>query len=305
MTERYPIPPASTMTLPDGRRLAWYEYGEPAGRPCVYMPGSPLSGVTGLLYDEVARAQGIRLICPDRPGLGKSDFKPDRVLVDWASDVGALVNHLGVDRFAIVGESGGGPHALSVAHGLRNRITLAVLVASPGPMAEPWYQRARLVRGLNRPLFWLAVQSPRLLRAMMGRMMAPYLGERGFDKWLASTRRMVKPTSPDAELLTNRRLQVAGFEGATEAARPGPRGGADDFRVLASPWGFVVEDVITPVALWHGTRDGNVPVEVGHALAARLPSCVTHFVEGAGHSLGGRCAEEILAEVASSFRSTT
>src|SRR5689334_19381476 len=107
-----PTQQAQTMTLPDGRVLAWYEYGDPDGVPCVYTTGTPASGLMGELYDDAAREAGVRWISVDKPGYGASSFDPQRSLRGYAADVRALLEHLGLDRVAAAGESGGGPHVL-------------------------------------------------------------------------------------------------------------------------------------------------------------------------------------------------
>ena len=91
-------PPMQSLQLNDGRRLAWYEYGDPQGAPCIYTTGTPASGLTGVMYDAVARETGVRFISVDKPGYGHSDFLPGRRLVDWPRDVAALADHLDLSR---------------------------------------------------------------------------------------------------------------------------------------------------------------------------------------------------------------
>src|SRR5262249_37258319 len=99
------------ITLADGRRLAFCEYGAPQGKPVFSFPGWPGSRLEARLAAPTARRFNARLIAVDRPGFGRSDFKKRRTLVDWPGDVAKLADALGLDRFSIAGVSGGGPYA--------------------------------------------------------------------------------------------------------------------------------------------------------------------------------------------------
>ena len=95
------------LTLPDGRKLAYAEFGKPDGYPVLYCHGIPSSRLEPLLFGDGVLSQfGLRLIAPDRPGMGGSDFQTDRSFSDWPEDVGFLVETLGLDRFSVLGVSG-------------------------------------------------------------------------------------------------------------------------------------------------------------------------------------------------------
>jgi pimeloyl-ACP methyl ester carboxylesterase len=123
-----------TVRLPDGRRLGYAEWGDPGGRPLLYFHGWPGSRVEGRLGDEAARAKGIRLIALDRPGMGLSDYQPRRRLVDWPDDVLEVAAALGLDRFAVLGISGGGPYAAACAWKLSEQLTSAGIVSCLAPL---------------------------------------------------------------------------------------------------------------------------------------------------------------------------
>ncbi|MCG8093020.1 MAG: alpha/beta hydrolase, partial [Candidatus Thiodiazotropha endolucinida] len=99
--------------LPDSRHLAYAEYGDPEGVPAIYLHGFPGSRLEARLFDLPARQHGLRVIAPDRNGLGLSDPKPGRRLIEWAVDVEALADNLKLERFFLIGISGGGPYALA------------------------------------------------------------------------------------------------------------------------------------------------------------------------------------------------
>ena len=139
------------ITLADGRRLRWHEFGDPEGSPVLYTAGTPVSGLGGATYDEAARAAGLRWVSPDKPGYGGSDYQRQRSVSGWADDLAALAAHLGLDHFALAGESGGAPFTLTAAQRLADRVSMVALIASGGPIgpAERAGQKAR-----NRVLGW-------------------------------------------------------------------------------------------------------------------------------------------------------
>ncbi len=115
---------SDVITLADGRRLHWHEFGDPDGSPVLYTAGTPVSGLGGAAYDEAARAAGLRWVAPDKPGYGGSDYQRKRSVSGWADDLTALAGHLGLDHFALAGESGGAPFTLTAAHSLADRVSV-------------------------------------------------------------------------------------------------------------------------------------------------------------------------------------
>src|SRR5258706_454018 len=125
----------TSIQLHDGRTLAYAEYGEPEGRALLYFHGGADSRLEARLLAEQARCAGIRLIGIDRPGMGRSHFKKGRRLLDWPDDVIELADHLGIERFAVIGVSGGGPYALACAYKIPNRLIAC------GIAAGEWHDR--------------------------------------------------------------------------------------------------------------------------------------------------------------------
>ncbi len=153
---------SQSLTLSDGRNLAYAEFGDAHGRPVFFLHGQPGNRLFRHPDDGIASSLGIRLITVDRPGYGPSDFQPRRRLLDWPHDVGALADALGLDRFAVLGFSAGGPYAAVCACRIPHRITRVGLVDSAPPMHLPEIRRGspRLLR-LNHAL---ARHSPLLLK---------------------------------------------------------------------------------------------------------------------------------------------
>jgi len=151
---------AETMQLSDGRKLAYLDIGDPDGRPVFYFHGAPGSRLEGLMFEELNRELGIRMIALDRPGYGMSEFQESRTYLHWAKDVGELADHLGIDRFAVLGWSSGGPYAAAVAHEIPQRLTVAAIVAGEGPYASSDYPQEVMGSatfngsGTNRLFIW-------------------------------------------------------------------------------------------------------------------------------------------------------
>jgi len=268
-------------------------YGDPDGVPCVYTTGTPASGLAGALHHDAARLGGVRWISVDKPGYGLSAFQPGRQLLDWPEDIVALAGHLGLDRFAVAGESGGGPHALALAHVLGSRITTAVVLAGMGPGDQAWVREG--MKRQNRIMLGLAQRAPWAMvpaAGMMGWMLAsPRRAERYMRKQAA-----VSPPA-DRELLADPRIRQILLAATRDAFRSGPRGAAQELTMLARPWGFGLREVPVHVDLWHGAEDVNVPVAIAKAVAAELPDCDARIIEGAGHGVAWTRLEEIMQRI--------
>ena len=161
------------LRLVDGRRLAYAEYGVPNGRPAFYCHGFPGSQREAQLIDPAARAQNVRIIAADRPGYGDSDPLPGRSILAWAKDLTALADHLGLDRFSLIGVSGGAPYALACAFLIPERLIACTLVCPLGPIYIPdlLNQMSRLAQ-LH---FSTAHRTPLLSRLLIGGPVADLL----------------------------------------------------------------------------------------------------------------------------------
>jgi pimeloyl-ACP methyl ester carboxylesterase len=280
--------------LPDGRALLVHEYGDPAGAPCVYVPGTPASGLSGRLYDEAARAAGVRLLAVDKPGYGGSSYQPGRTLLGFAQDVRHVADRLGLDRFAVIGESGGGPHALAIAHALPTRLTVAVTVAGMGPADQAWVLAG--MKPENRRLVTLARRAPWAVRLPMALTRRALLDPGRRERLVAAT--LAKAGPGDARALREMSAEHDVTASARDALRDSSRGAAQELALLARPWGFDPAGIRCPVELWHGSEDVNVPVAVAYGLAQRIPGSVARVVPGEGHSVGWSRRHEVMATVA-------
>jgi pimeloyl-ACP methyl ester carboxylesterase len=278
--------------LADGRVLGYAEYG-PAAGPVLFLfhglPGSRLAVPEMWPQDPPA----VRVIAPDRPGMGRSAFQPGRRLTDWADDIRQLADALRIRQFHVAGYSGGGPHALAVAHGLPDRVIAAGSIAGAGPIdTREARQSLRHAHAANRLIFAIARTAPGLLWPLFARH-ASTMRRHPATVVDADARAKGLPQA-DRQAMTDPRLRDQIIRTASEAFRQGLRGIVHEARILAKPWGFDPADIKIPVRLWHGEEDANAPAEMARHLAARIPGSDLRLYKGEGHLIVPKHWDEIL-----------
>ncbi|NPV75636.1 MAG: alpha/beta hydrolase [Anaerolineae bacterium] len=277
----------TTIFLPDGRKLAYAEYGDPEGVPVFFFHGFPGSRYDGEYSGQIAAEMGIRLIAPDRPGMGHSDFQPNRRLLDWPADVCNLADTLKLDMFGVLGYSGGGPHALACAVRIPERLKTTGVIAGVSPVTEPGALDGMLRN--NVQIFTLSRQVPWLLN-LIYRWNNTANGEKLMRAGMAQ---MAKP---DQTVMQNPEVLRGMAKDYKEAFRQSPRGVVHEGGLFASDWGFKLSEIQAMVYLWQGKEDTNVPLAMGRYQASHLPNCIAKYFAGEGHiSIITHCIREILA----------
>lgn len=280
--------PSATLVLGDGRRLGYAEYGDASGEPFFFFHGFGSSRLVRHPDDTIASSLGVRLIAVDRPGIGLSDPKPGRTLLDWADDVAALADALGLSSFGVLGWSGGGAYAAACAYRLGPRVTLAGIVSGPAPLVGDgrveYLRRAHRVAGV-------AGRAPLLLRLALWHWGRPQ--RRDPVRFLESA--VAKMVPRDRDIMADPRLRRLMIENSEEIYRHGSSGIYEEGLVLARPWGFRLEQISVPVLLWHGEADTTVPPEMGHHVWRAIPDCRAWFFAEEGHHLLYARWTEILA----------
>ena len=226
----------------------------------------------------------IRVIIPDRPGMGLSDFKRGRKILDWPDDVMELADVLKLDRFAILGISGGGPYASVCAYKIPKRITKTGIISGMGPSEAP---------GIRDGAAWIFPGKNAVMRRLM--LMLTAMGMRKQpDRIQSQMADSLK--GPDKELiLKHPDIAEIVIKSGGEAFRAGIAGVNHDASLYTRPWRFRLQDINTEVFLWHGDQDYNVPISVGHYVAEAIPNCKATFVENEGHfSLAYKYLEDCL-----------
>ncbi len=280
------------MDLPDGRELAWIEAGKPRGTPVFMFHGTPGSRLQVSFDQKTIAASGVRFVAPDRPGYGHSTFQQGRTLADWAADVAALADHLKIDRFAVSGVSGGGPHAAVCAALLGERVTGVALVSGVGPMGDA--ALADTMTGINRGLATLAAHAPAALFPFVS---AQDFVVRRWPEWALDTATKRMPGA-DAAVLERPDVRAAFVEDARRASASTAHAAVQDLVLFARDWGFRLQDISVPTHVWHGDADKSVPFSHGEFVARQIPGAELHPCPGEGHLLVVDHLGEILQTLA-------
>jgi pimeloyl-ACP methyl ester carboxylesterase len=264
--------------------VAYEVTGDPDGFPVFLMHGTPGSRRGPKPRGIVLYRMGVRLVAYDRPGYGDSDRSDGRKVADAARDVAAIADQLGLARFAVVGRSGGGPHALACAAdpGLRDRVTRVAVLVSLAPsdvMEQDWFDgmNSHNVRGFGAG----SANTDAIVAEI--RQRAARVAE---DPRFLLHELMTQMGLPDRRAINDAALRTVLFDTYREALRAGPYGWIDDVLALRRSWGFDLGGIDTrrtPVRLWHGADDTFAPVSHGRWLAARIPGARIEVQPDAAH----------------------
>jgi pimeloyl-ACP methyl ester carboxylesterase len=283
-----------TLTQPDGRRLAWAEYGDPAGEPTLYMHGTPSCHLEATAFgvDQTAARLGLRLIAIDRPGMSDSTFQPDRRVLDWPSDVTAVTDQLSLDRFAVLGYSGGCPYAAATAHALPEQVRVLGLVACVAHL-EPGLEEGLHPNGLM--LKRLCRERPTAARMLMT------IGMRIPAHLPPVLRAMMNASLPDPDRTALMRPTMSdGFPLAIrEAFKHGARGPQHDEALMSAPWGYDPAEITVPTHLWQETLDNfGSTLPMAEHLHNTIRGSELHLTRDGHLSVLTDHLEEILAALA-------
>jgi pimeloyl-ACP methyl ester carboxylesterase len=269
-----------TVRTSDGRVTGYYEYGDPGGTPVVALHGTPACGAGFAWADTGARTRGIRLLAPDRPGIGDSDpwDRGRSPTVDMYPPVlSAFADALDVGKFSIVGYSGGGPYALAAAHAVPDRVPGVAVVSGAGQVGV--WASVDDFEATDRRLTHLANRAPALARVVLSfsarfARVAPLTSLRFAQIEMPAADRAVMAGYPSA------RAALAVF---TESCRRGAAGVVDDYDALGRPWGFRVEEIAVPVRCWHASSDRIVPIRHSEQLVRRISGAQLFRWDAGGH----------------------
>jgi pimeloyl-ACP methyl ester carboxylesterase len=263
--------------LEDGRKLAYNEYGDPQGKPAFYFHGTPGSRLEAEFTDDAAIKFNFRLIAPDRPGIGKSDYKSGRKLLEWPKDVVRLADHLKLEKFGVIGASGGGPSALACAHEIPDRLDFVICLAGWAPIS--FKHRTQDMNKLDQFFANLSKTRPQMLTVPFS--LIGYVAKR-FPKKLRefvssslSEADKMMLADPDVERILTKDIQ--------EAFHQGSQGVSDDALLCYNNWGFEVSDIKVPVLLLHGTADTIVPFSFAQYLHHKIPNNTFLTYPNEGH----------------------
>ena len=284
------------VVLPDGRRVAYLDGGDPAGYPVLGLHGTPGCRLNRSPDDAVYARAGVRYITTDRAGYGRSSRHQGRSVADEAFDVRGVADALGLDRFSVVGGSGGGPHALACAALLSGRVERVACQAGLAPIGAGGMRREDWLDGMTaeaaQELAW-AEAGEAFLHAkcraaqtqMEQRLVTDPASLLGDDMSDGDQEVLVRP-----EVVAVFRRIVA------EQAARGVGGWVDDTLAFARPWGFDLRSVTVPVLLTYGLQDFSCPPGHGRWLARHIATALVVEDENGGH-----LPRDLEADIASTF----
>lgn len=272
-------PTDHTISTEDGRRLCLVEAGQSGGIPVLVLRGSPHSR---LLYDrwvEDAQSRGIRLLCYERPGYGKSARQPGRTVASAANDVTAIAGALGLKQLLIWGVSGGGPHALACAALLPDLVAAAAVLGSIAPYPAEGLDYFAGMGEDNIADFKAAIKGGEAHKQAV-ESSASRLLRADIKTLMSALQSLLSPV--DAAVLTT---DFADFvlRSVREGIGQTRDGMVDDDVAHLAPWGFELSRIRIPVLLMHGERDLFVPVSHSKWLAGKIPNVETRFLPEDGH----------------------
>lgn len=264
---------------PDGRTLAVAEWGDPNGIGLFALHGTPGGRISYWVDPGIYARYGLRRLTVDRPGYGASTRHAGRSVADFVPDIATIADALGIDRFAVTGGSGGGPHALAVAALLGDRVLRCLADVSIAPYgAEGLDFLAGMTEG-NVIEFNSAVAGEDPLRTLLVRERSTTLGRLADNRsdFLGDDYAMSEPDRAQmAKHLTRIKHHFV------SCLAPGVDGWVDDDLAFTRPWGFDVADIRVPVLLTYGRADTLVPAAHGDWLAAHVPGAIVDVTD-VGH----------------------
>jgi pimeloyl-ACP methyl ester carboxylesterase len=290
-------PETTLIRVRDSRQIAVSRYG-PADAPVtmLYFHATTSSRLEGRMFDGVARRHRVRVVALDRPGAGRSDPKPGRRLLDWPDDVADVTDHLGIRRFAAVGQSAGAPHALACAHALPDRVSVAVPINSLIPVV---WQPELAVDALPSERFPLltrrATPMLRLLLRGWGLLLRPQTLTPG------RFARLLGLPPEDRRLLERSELWMLVSGAIREGTRQDRQIAMRELSLLYAPagWGFDPYSLEVPVVPFLGERVGGL--EFARRIVAGSRAAGSHIERFPGGHMGSiahEVGERIVAAVA-------
>jgi len=288
----------SSIRLPDGRTLAYAEWGVPQGRPVFYFHGMP--GSRTFVPDPDAAIQAhVRLISADRPGMGRSDPQPGHAIGDWPADVVALADALGIDRFGVVGWSAGTCYVFACAALIPDRLTKAAGTTSAAAMRYLFGQDDEIRDQLID-------DDERTIVAMLEEQ-----GRESAERWVADDaadwvrgiaehpEQMLEGDDDQGDewFLEDVQRKDAFAETFREAVRQGAEAMAPQFVAQVAPWGFRLEDITIPLHVWAGAHDGVTPPDRMRLVAEKIPGVTFTVWDDVGHAGLAKHFAEVLREL--------
>jgi len=293
---RYAPTRDATIRLPDGRALAYAEWGDPQGRPVFYFYGMPGSR-TFVPDPDAADEEHVRLISADRPGTGRSDPQPGHAIGDWPADVVALADALGIERFGVLGWSAGTPYAFACAALIPERLTAVSATTSAAAMRylledDPGLSDTMLDED-DQQVFDALPQGRDAAERLAAELAA------GFVEWITEHPEQLadgEGDPGDEGFLADpeRERFIASMR---ESVRQGAEAFAPAYVAQVAPWGFRLEDIAFPVHVWAGANDRTTPPDRMRVVAEKIPQMEFTVWPDVGHAGIAKYLRDVLREL--------
>ena len=264
----------TTIPLKGNRKLGFLECGDPNGYPVLYFQGFPGSRLHALDFDMIAKQSGCHLIGVDRPGQGLSTFN-QYTLSCWVNDIKTLLHQLNIDKVSIIAHSGGAPFALSCANQLPDKIRHIALVSPLAPTTTAEAKKGMMMG--YRIINALTLNVPGFAYLLMAIQRYLILRPNVFKKVI---KQMPKE---DQIIVEDLEAQTKALDSLTEAFKQGIRGAAYEFRIILKKWPFRLDEINTPISIWHGEKDKQVPLSLIKVFSSSLPHSAIHSFQEEAH----------------------
>jgi pimeloyl-ACP methyl ester carboxylesterase len=268
-----------SITMNDGRILSYAEYGDSLGIPVFYFHGGQESRLSAAFMDSTAKQLGVKIIAPDRPGIGNSTFQSNRSFLDWGNDISELADSLELEHFSIFGLSGGAPHVFACLKIMPHRVDRVSIVSGTTPDN---YKDSR--KGM-----WLPVKLVHWFAGMDNDKPLRKFIQADYESLVNNPEKRIKQfqkylPDPDKELMTVK--PEFGWEfinGSLESYRQGIDGVVQEWKLYVADWGFELQSIENKITLWYGSEDKMTPKFKGYFLKRNLPNAQLNLIENEGH----------------------
>ncbi|KAI9699794.1 MAG: hypothetical protein M1836_002829 [Candelina mexicana] len=292
-----------TIILSNGHTLGYSVCGSHScSAPTIFfLHGYPSCRLEGLGVKQAAKEVGVRIITPDRPGLGLSTYDPHRTFLDYPDHIAQLARYHGLSEYRVIGGSGGAPYALACAKSLPTQHLKGLgVLAGVGPM-DPGMGREEM-RATSRVFMRINQWAPGLLRWVLERLLMPKLQNPdtgAIREFLQNRLKRAKLEESERQYLELEKIDIDMIiRVLQEHFRQGTNGFMTESQLYLKPWGFRLEDVpFEGVRLWYGANDKNTPIKMGVEMSKRLKHAKLKIYADDTHFTVAKYVKEILKEI--------
>jgi pimeloyl-ACP methyl ester carboxylesterase len=272
--------------------VTYVERGKREGQAVLHFHGWPSSSLEQFAPEPLLQQLNLHWFSLDRPGYGGTHRPPGRRLADWAQQVEAFADSQNIERFDVVGFSGGGPYAMAVAHQLPARVRSLTLICSLSPFRPP--------EGVDHPPPWAGMGEFLLRKALPVARVGFRMADR-CRRWqpVIFERLQLQGFNPlDRPLCGSPEMQRKFIDIHERANRQGSDHLVEDLQLYDAPWGFAPAAIRVPTRIFVGAEDTQVPAACSHWLARQIPGATLQVYPGEAHYVAYKHPEEILSGLA-------